>query len=264
MSFMDGNRGGMVVQMRDRDLFRDLAFMRVIDREQVKRVAGFTSTTRANARLLALVHAGMLRRFWLGSNRSGRKAIYALSAKGAALVGVPLRGPRRANEQVFATDAFIAHQLLVNTIYCDVKYGEKPKGIAFLRWQTFHEPIHPNLRLIPDGYCELSTSTGTTAAFIEIDRATESLALWNLKVRNYLQLAMSGDFERQFHQTRFRVLVIANSRGRLQSIRKTVATTTDKIFWFATLDEIESQGFFRARWLRPRGDQQQEVIKETT
>ena len=55
-----------MVQPRDRKLFEELAVMRVIDREQAKIVAGFGSTTRANARLLALTRAGLLRRFFLG------------------------------------------------------------------------------------------------------------------------------------------------------------------------------------------------------
>ena len=56
---MTGNNGrGMIVQDRDRHLLREFAVMRVIDREQAKRVAGFGSTTRANCRLLAMSRAG--------------------------------------------------------------------------------------------------------------------------------------------------------------------------------------------------------------
>ena len=51
---MPGNNKGIILQDRDRHLLRELAVMRVIDREQAKCVAGFGSTTRANTRLLAL------------------------------------------------------------------------------------------------------------------------------------------------------------------------------------------------------------------
>jgi hypothetical protein len=63
---MTGNnkKGGLVVQQRDLKLDEELAVMGVIDREQAKIVAGFGSTTRANARLLALTRAGLLRRFF--------------------------------------------------------------------------------------------------------------------------------------------------------------------------------------------------------
>jgi FlaA1/EpsC-like NDP-sugar epimerase len=46
--------------------------MRVVDREQAKIVAAFGSTTRANARLLALTRAGLLRRFFLGTRGGGQ------------------------------------------------------------------------------------------------------------------------------------------------------------------------------------------------
>ena len=56
---MTGNNGkGIVLQERDRHLLKELAVMRVIDREQAKCVAGFGSTTRANNRLLALTRPG--------------------------------------------------------------------------------------------------------------------------------------------------------------------------------------------------------------
>ena len=46
-------RPGFVLQDRDRHLLSELAVMRIADREAAKVVAGFTSTTRANTRLLA-------------------------------------------------------------------------------------------------------------------------------------------------------------------------------------------------------------------
>ena len=68
-------RRGVVLQARDRKLLQELALMRVIDREQAKTIAGFGSTTRVNARLLALVRAGLLRRFlfWARLRSPGEK-----------------------------------------------------------------------------------------------------------------------------------------------------------------------------------------------
>jgi hypothetical protein len=83
-----GGNDRIILQERDLHLFRELAVMRVVDREQAKIVAGFASTSRANARLLALIRAGMLRRFFLGSG-GGRKALYVLSPKGALAAQVP-------------------------------------------------------------------------------------------------------------------------------------------------------------------------------
>jgi hypothetical protein len=258
---MTGNnkKRGLVVQARDLRLFEELAVMRVVDREQAKIAAGFGSTTRANARLLALTRAGLLRRFFLGS----RKSLYALSEKGAQLADVPLRGPRRKADETLVADFFIEHQLAINGVYCALKFGVIPvAGVSFRRWLAFHEPISKNIRLIPDGYVELVTPRETLAAFLEVDLGHERGPVWKEKPKNYLQLALSGDFERRFGPNRFRVLVLANSLRRMHSLRKTVGAITQKIFWFATLGAVREQGFFAPVWYRPTGDTPIHLIEE--
>jgi len=250
---------GLVVQERDRKLFEELAVMRVVDREAAKIVAGFGSTTRANTRLLALTRAGLLRRFFLG----GRKSLYALSEKGALLAEVPLRGPRRKADETLVADFFIEHQLAVNEVYCSLKFGAiSAQGVTFRRWLAFHEPITKNIRLIPDGYVELVTPREPLAAFLEVDLGHERGPVWKEKPKNYLQLARSGEVERQFHVNRFRVLVLANSERRMHSLRKTVGAITPKLFWFATLGAVRDQGFFAPVWYRPTGDTPTQLIEE--
>lgn len=259
---MTGNNRRLVLQPRDRQLLSELATMLVIDREQAKLVAGFGSTTRANTRLLALSNAGLLRRCFLGTTAGGTKALYMLSAKGAQAVGVPFRGPHRRRDEALVADFFIEHQLRINEIHCAVKYRPIPvSGISFRRWAVFHEPMTPAIRLIPDGYMELETSAGSIAAFLEIDLGNESLAVWKEKTSNYLQLALSGECERRFGQSRFRVLVIAHSDRRALSIQTAVAATTDKIFWFTSLESINRDGFFGSIWTRPKDDVRQPFVK---
>jgi hypothetical protein len=254
----------MVIQERDRHFLRELSVVRVVDREQAKIVAGFGSTTRANVRLLLLTRAGLLRRFFLGTSGGGKKALYALSAKGAQLVDVPVRGPRRRKDESLATDFFVQHQLVVNQLYCSLKYCAIPvAGVTFRRWIAFHQPLTSGLRLIPDGYVELAPPAGIVGMFLEVDLGNESLTVWKEKVRNYLQFALSGEYERQFGQSRFRVLVLANSERRLLSIRKGVSTATDKIFWFASLEAVVRGGFFTPVWLRTKGEERLPLIHET-
>jgi hypothetical protein len=258
---MTGNnkKRGLIVQPRDRKLDEELAVMGVVDREQAKIVAGFGSTTRANARLLALTRAGLLRRFFL----SNGKALYALSRKGAQLADVPFRGPHRIQDEVLVADFFIEHQLAINSVYCALKFGAIPvEGVTFRRWLTFHEPITENVRLIPDGYVEFEAPRETLAAFLEVDLGHERGPVWKEKPKNYLQLAVSGDFERRFGVNRFRVLVLANSLRRLHSLRKTVGAITHKVFWFATLGAVRDQGFFAPVWYRPTGDTPTHLIEE--
>jgi Replication-relaxation len=264
MNGSNGNKGrGIVVQERDRHLLRELAVMRVVDREQVKVVAKFGSTTRVNARLLALSRAGLLRRFFVGTDGAGRKALYGLSRKGALLADVPLRGPqRRADERVYA-DYFVEHQLAINEVYCSLKYGHAlPVGVRFHRWLAFYGPLSPSSRLIPDGYVELETASGSVGAFLEVDLGHERRRIWQEKVRNYLQLAISGEFARLSGRDQFRVMVIASTGRKLESIRQVVAASTDKIFWFASQDSVR-RGFFGSIWLRPKSREPQPFIRET-
>ena len=252
-------KGGLVVQQRDLKLHRELAVMGVVDREQAKIVAGFGSTTRANARLLALTRAGLLRRFFL----SGGKSLYSLSKKGAQLAGVPLRGPRRKQDETLVADFYIGHQLAINRVYCALKYGVIPvPGVSFRRWEVFHEAVTESVRLIPDGYVELATPNETFAAFLEVDLGHERGIVWNDKAKHYLQLAVSGDFKRRFGLDRFRVLVLANSERRMHSLRERVGAITQKLFWFTTLGAVRDQGFFGPVWYRPTGDTPTHLIKE--
>jgi hypothetical protein len=254
----------MVIQERDRHLLRELSLMRVIDREQAKVVAGFGSTTRANARLLALTRAELLHRFFQGTMAGGAQALYTLSEKGARLVDVTASGPRRREDQAVVADFFIQHQLGINEVYCALKYPAKmQEGISFNRWLGFPKRPAPGMRVIPDGYVEFQTPTGIVAAFLEVDLGHERLRVWRDKVRNYLDLAFTGNFEREFKQSRFRVLVVADSQRRLDSIRQAVLSLTDKIFWFTTFDSIRGDGIFAPIWTRPKSEARQPLLPGT-
>jgi hypothetical protein len=254
---MAGNdRKVVILQDRDIHLLRELAVMRVIDREQAKIVAGFRSTTRANARLLALKQAGFLRRFFWGGIGGARKALYALSPRGADVVGVPDRGPRRGRDQVLAADFFSMHQLQVNEMYCTLKYASLPNEARFVRWMSFQEPIQ-GTALIPDGYVEMEILGKLLAVFLEVDLGTENRAAWRRKVQPYLSYAASGGFARQFGQPQFRTLTVTTSESRLTSLRVATAALTDKIFRFTTMERIKREGFWGNIWQKPTGNERQ-------
>jgi hypothetical protein len=255
------NHKAIILQDRDRHLLRELALMRVIDREQAKCVAGFGSTTQVNSRLLGLTRAGLLRRFFLGTKAGGKKALYALSPTGAKLVDVPFRGPRRPQDEVLVADFFVSHQLSINQIYCALKYRPIPiLEVKFLQWLSFYEPLESSTHLIPDGYLEVLTPDKTLAAFLEVDLGHEGLSVWKAKIYNYLRYAISGNFEKRFGLPQFRVLVITNSERRMQSLRAATLGLTNKVFWFSTLHSITRDGFWSPVWLRPNDDQPQSLL----
>jgi hypothetical protein len=251
----------IILQPRDRGFLKELSVMRVVDHAQAKVVAGFGSIDRANKRLLKLTRAGLLRRFFLGSG-GGRKALYSLSEKGARYVGVPLRGLRRPHGAVLVADYFVDHQLEVNALFIALKFGTLPERIAFRRWIAFAQPMTPDLPLVPDGYVEFVSPMGVTAAFVEVDLGYESLGVWREKARKYLQLAISGTYRQIFGTERFRVLVVANSARRMESLRRTVSRETEKVFRFTTIHEARTQ-FFGPVWKKPAGDHPESLITPT-
>jgi hypothetical protein len=258
---MPGNRRrGVVLQDRDRHLLSELGVMRIIDREMTMVVAGFGAKTQVSLRLLELTRAGLLRRFFVGTIGSGRKAIYTLSAKGAGVVAARLGGINRPEGKLVSGDRFVEHQSGINEIYLAVKYKPLPVGARFARWHIFRKSISEAVKITPDAYFEVSGGEGVRASFLEVDLGTEALKVWQQKTAYYLQLAVSGEFAKRFRHPQFRVLVVANSERRLANIRTTVAKSTDKVFWFATLDNIHRDGFWSSIWLRPKGDQRHSLL----
>jgi len=253
-----------VLQERDRHLLRELGHVRIFDRQQAQLIGGFGSESRTTRRLRQMVNAGLVRRMFLGTVGGGAKALYSLSEQGARVAGVPYRSFRRTPNQGLVGDFFVTHQLALNDVYCALRYQKAPlvPRVEFKRWLSFQEPVQPGLRLIPDGYVEFQTPAETVASFVEVDLGHERLKVWKQKVENYLQLALSGTFERQFGARRFRVLVVAHTPGRMLSIRKAVAAVTDKIFWFSNFEAIRRDGAFGSVWLRPRQNQPQPLFQE--
>ena len=254
-------RTGIVFQDRDQHLLSELAVMRIIDREMVQFVAGFSSTRRTNSRLLQLTRAGLLRRFFVGSIAHGRKAVYTLSHKGTELVNAKLGGIHRASGRLVVGDLFVEHQTGINGIYLSLKYRSMPQSsVRLRRWLTFRQSFSEAIKLTPDAYIEIEVGGTVRAMFLEVDRGTEALKVWQQKTAYYLQMAVSGEFSKRFRQSQFRVLVVASSPKRLTNIRGTVAKSTDKIFWFTTFDTINRDAFWPSIWLRPAGDQRHSLL----
>lgn len=258
------NRKGMVLQERDRHLLSEIATFRIVDRNQAKIVAGFGSDSRVNRRLRALTDAGLLKRFSLGTNGSGQKAVYSLSPNGAFLAGVPYRSFQRRKGASLVGDSGVQHQFSINELHLSLKYQPVlPPGVTFEKWQAFHEPITPGSRLIPDGYFVLKERSRVVAAFVEIDLGHERRAVWREKVKKYAELALSGIHQRVFECREFRVVVVTTTERRLKSLQAMASSLTSKIFWFTTLDLLRSEGPCAPIWRRSRRLHYEPLIQES-
>lgn len=197
----------------------------------------------------------------MGTQAGGRKALYGLSSKGAGAAGEHGYRPiQRQKDELVVGDRFVEHQLALNSIWIKVQFQSLPEGYRLVRWISFRVPLCASVPLVPDGYFEVNGPYGMLPMFCEVDRGSEPLKTWKKKTELYLKLAISGEFEKLFGQSRFRVLVITFSERRLRNIRRTVAKQTDKIFWFSTFDNINREGLWSSIWLRPSGDSELSLV----
>jgi hypothetical protein len=246
----------MVLTDRDRGVFRALTIARVLDCEQIKTIAGFTSVRRTNRRLQKLVKAGFLRRWFFATRSGGQGGLYGLSREGFRLIGEqPSALVTWKQDLLITSSQFLAHQRAVNAVFIQARFQPLPEGVTCRRWQHFRGTLSPSVPLIPDGYFEICRGQEVLPMFLETDRGTETAAVWNRKTELYLKLAVGGEFERLFHEKRFRVLVILPSDRRMQSIRSTIRKRTDKLFWFTTQEDLERGGLSKQIWLRSTNEE---------
>jgi predicted transcriptional regulator len=242
---------------RDITLLKHLTEAKLLDREQIQLLLDFKSITRVNDRLLRLHAAGLLHRYFLGTRAGGRKAIYGLSKRGANTIGhATLWKLQRTEDELLVAEAFVEHQLAVNWCWISMKSGPSPNLERFV---CFNEPISPAVSLTPDGYAELNTPSGVQAVFLEVDLGNETSRVWDRKVELYLKLATLGEFERLFHQQRFKVAIVCTSERRIESLRRTVRKHTAKLFYFSLLQTTKREGFRAPLWLRPEGDARESI-----
>jgi len=255
---MPGSKNVAVITDRDLQLLEALITFRVVDREQARLICGFTSIGRANKRLLKLVRSGLLKRFFMPTQSGGVGALYTLSAKAIQLLGANVRPIQRKTDALLTTDLFAVHQLAINSVLLQTR--QSMPGTELARLLVFRSALSKAVPLQPDAYFELSTSSALHPMFLEVDLGNESLKVLEKKALLYISLATSGEYERLFKHLRFRVLIVTSSSRRLESIRKVIAKHTNKIFWFSTLNAINSDSLFAAIWLRPERQEKQSLL----
>ncbi len=246
------NRHSILLTNRDLRLLGAFSEARLLDREQIQQLFDFGSITRVNDRLSKLHAAGLLRRYFLGTAAGGRKALYTLSPRGSAAIGLDQVWKfQRADGELLVGEAFVEHQLAVNWCWISLRCGPESSLIRFVR---FNEPISPSLLIAPDGYAELNISDEVQPVFLEVDLGTETSRVWDRKIELYLKLAASGEFQRIFQQQRFKIAVVCTSERRMESLRRIVRKHTTKLFYFSLLKTIKRDGMCASHWLRPEGE----------
>lgn len=230
---------GLAFTERDRAIVREIARFGVMSRDQLMRLKFFRSKTRANERLKRLVGEG-----YLAARRQ------PLSVGGPRFVYLPgrLLDDGRDIRRRFAdvSDLFLAHQLGL----VDIRLAFEQHA-TLARWLAEKDLASLSLGLVPDAYLEYEVQALTFCAFVEYDRGTEALGRVERKVRAYLALAHTGQFERAFTRKFFRVLMVADTAGRLATLSQTTTRLTERVFRFTTLNDLTHHGPLASIWRRP-------------
>lgn len=229
----------LCITKRDRLLLSELSRVRVATAPQLAPLAGFRSKSRVNERLLKLTRGRLLGRHFFGTISGGRKAAYVLPN---TRLGRMLR------------PGHLEHQLAVTEVYVSLRAPPEGSSLHLSGFDLGVAPeLHKEFHLIPDARLKLSDPSGARLYFLEVDRGTEALPVWRSKAERYLTLARSGRCDALLGHAHFRVLVVAHSCRRAESIAQAITPLTNRIFFLTGLEDIESEGVGASIWLRPGG-----------
>lgn len=249
------------MRLTERDIKVALAVYdyRVLKREQIQQLF-FPSKNTANDRLNRLYQQGFLERRWLPVEygQGMGQALYLLAERGADLVAEQLGMDRaavtwkQAYNEVGAL--FLEHTLMVNQVRIVFTVAAERAGYTIDRWTKEEElkaereyvsirtdrGTQRRVAVIPDGYFILNLGDKRAHFFLEVDRATEANKRWAQKVQSYLVYTQSGGYEKRFQTRSLRVLTVTTSEKRLNNLKRTTEQAGgERLFWFATLQEIE-------------------------
>lgn len=230
---------GLALTERDKRLLAEVRRFGVLTRDQTMRLRFFASKTRANERLKRLVDTGYLSARRQAVILGGPRLVYL---PGRLLIDA--RGTRRRFGE--ASDVLLAHQLGLGDIRIALE-----RATTVTQWRSEQELVDLALGVIPDAYLEYEVNTLTFCAFVEYDRGTETLSRLERKVKAYLDLAFSGRFTRTFSRRFFRLLLVTDTAGRLNTVSNAVARLTDRVVRLATLSELVTQGPLASIWRTP-------------
>jgi protein involved in plasmid replication-relaxation len=254
------------VSLQDRDvsLIRMLAeeFL-VLTREQIGELFPMGSIARLNFRLKQLREAGYLSVRDIARFGAMHTLGYYLGPQSLDLFHDPAE--RRVAEAVRAKAAELApsgmsHRMRVDTVHIRfLTAGRDSPDYKLLTWIDQYSPWWATLHrygvpIQADGYCEylkLMHFNGLFTFFLEVDLGTERGRAIEEKVDRYIAYAKSHDYERKFAAHPFRVLFIASSLRRSETLLKMIEARTAGIFWITSFEEFRRAKLFDAYWRRP-------------
>jgi DNA-binding HxlR family transcriptional regulator len=246
----------LVLTDRDRVILECCRRFRLLQRDQIMALGSFGSLTRANTRLKALVSVGILSRKQIPvyPGHGSAQALYHLGRGAASVMFGETDWLASHVRQASRWDLRqVEHVLAANQVLVDFHSALHSRtGVQLLSFQTEPElrQIFCDLALVPDGWVSWIEGGVRFNCFVEVDLGTEGLIQWREKVLAYLRYAESGQHQERFGFRGFRVVVLAESRVRLENLRR-ASEHAGRLFLFSP---IGTTNVLDAVWQPAAGD----------
>lgn len=224
------------IQVTDRDkkLLRTITDYGIVSTEHIRYLL-FPSIGRARKRLRQLWQNGFLVRIerptQLGEGTKSK--LYRCTRKSAKLIGLLQSGANPSRAKGVISSTYAEHQLSINHFRVCLELAvQRTPGVALVNWipdrgAKFKVSISAGARqqhtvIIPDGTFTLWSGNQSFGYFLEVDLGTAPLNRIRSKLLGYLELFRNPAEQTAKPHPRFRVLLVANSEARQNSILNTI------------------------------------------
>lgn len=216
------------MKLTDRDLrlIRDVCLSHVLSRDQILALGYFTSVSRANRRLSALVSAHYLKVLQLPFKL---QRLFVAGTKSSKVVGPRIASVIRGRA---GTPRFLQHSLAVTeiriaTAVIDAEWRFEPQ----VRDQFRFGPRLVEVR--PDG----AVLSDSTVEFIEADLGNVSAAKYAAKISGYARYMESDRYWSSYGDRASSVLTVTTGSRRMSHLQSLLAGQNPQ-FRFTTFDQI--------------------------
>lgn len=224
-----GTTPRLTLQPRDIAFLRDVSEFRFLNTEQLLALHG-GSRRNVMERLSRLYHLGYLDRpeVQKAAPLASAHMVYSLDRKGANALtenAQEREGILRRVREVRHTSPIIAHAMMISQFrVCLMLALKRRPDVKLTRWTQGNDlKLALSARgrkpeLIPDAFFTLDDGNGAVNFFFEADRATETTERFVRKLKVYWSWKDDERMMDVLGITRFRVLTVAHSEGRAQSL----------------------------------------------
>jgi len=218
------------LQPRDMNLLRDVGEFRFLNTPQILALhqGGERNLLR---RLSSLFQHGYLDRplKQTSAKLSSSHMVYALGRKGAELLSKDAKereGIYRRVKEVERTLPLMAHSLMISQFRVCLSLAAKTHGVKITRFTQGYDlkdmlrDVHgENPSLVPDAFFTLEEKGDVINFFVEADRGTMTTERFVNKLKTYWSWRSDDRLKEKLRLARFRVLTLAPSDGRSDSLR---------------------------------------------